>query len=151
MIREAKLKDMEACIEIQDSLFGEDREMPGYYFKKNIKDKDFTILIAESEGRIAGFTTFEYRRWNNTIYVYTMYIVKESQSKGIGSKLLSEIIKRAKDLKARKIFLDTKGTNKKAIDFYKKKGFQKAGSINDYYKDGKCRDALILSLDLNQT
>ncbi len=41
-------------------------------------------------------------------------------------------------------------TNKKTINFYKKKGFKKAGSIRDYYKRGRCRDALILSLDIKR-
>lgn len=150
MIREARLKDMEACIEIQDSLFEEDREMPGYYFRKNIKDKDFTTLVVESHGRITGLTTFEYRRWNNIIYVYTLYIAKDFQGKGTGSELISEILKRARGLKVRKIFLDTKRTNKKAIHFYKKRGFEEAGLIKDYYKTGKCRDALILSLDTKE-
>ncbi len=148
MIREARPEDMEACVEIQHSLFGDDKEKCRYYFKKNIKDKDFTTLIAESQGKITGLTTFQYRRWNNIVYAYTLYVAKGFQGKGTGSDLLSEILKRARALKARKIFLDTIRTNKKAIDFYKKKGFKKAGSISDYYKIGKCKDALILSLDV---
>lgn len=150
MIREARPEDMEACIEIGHSLFGDDKEMLRYYFKKNIRDNDMTTLVMESQGKITGLTMFQYHRWNNIIYIYTLYIAKDFQGRGTGSKLLSEIVKKAKELKARKIFLDTIRTNKKAIDFYKKKGFKKAGSINDYYKDGKSRNALILSLDVKE-
>lgn len=110
-----------------------------------------TILVAESQRKIRGLVIFEYRRWNNTIYAYTLYVAKGFQGRGTGSKLLSEILERAKALKVRKIFLDTqKEGNGKVIEFFKKNGFKEAGIIKDYYHTLKCKDALILGLDLNR-
>ena len=60
---------------------------------------------------------------------------------GIGSKLLEELIKKAKDTSTL-ITLEVNEENKPAIHLYEKYGFKLLGKRKNYYKDN---DALIMT------
>ena len=65
------------------------------------------------------------------------------QRKGLGSFLLSDLIKRSKSLQTNLIHLEVKNNNEPAKAFYKAMGFRKVGNRSNFYKDGS--DALILN------
>ena len=70
---------------------------------------------------------------------------KNYQNKGIGGKLLQEIINTAKKNNVLSISLEVDEFNEKAINFYKNKGFVVTNIRKKYYKDN---DAYIMFLYL---
>ena len=58
---------------------------------------------------------------------------KNKRNEGIGSKLLNEILKIAKEWKAQSITLEVNEKNMPAINLYQKFGFEQVGFRKKYY------------------
>jgi len=55
------------------------------------------------------------------------------QNKGIGSQLMEALLKESQEL----LTLEVRESNKKALKFYEKFGFQKVATRQHYYSDGE--------------
>ena len=63
------------------------------------------------------------------------------QKRGLGKKLINQIMKECKNENIKRIFLEVSIKNKQALSFYKNSGFKTIDIRKNYYKDGS--DALI--------
>ncbi len=71
------------------------------------------------------------------------------QRRGLGRKLLSHLLVRARGMDAYVVFLEVRASNKSARKLYYSEGFNEIGKRKGYYPSEKHReDALILSLAL---
>ena len=68
--------------------------------------------------------------------------------RGLGKKLIHEIIKDNKNDKVKRIFLEVSAENKQALSFYEYFGFKTISIRKKYYKDGS--DALLKEKMLNK-
>lgn len=76
-------------------------------------------------------------------------VLKEYWSKGIGSMLMERLIEFAKEVSYKNIYLDVRADNDRAIALYRKFGFVRVGTYNDYFMiNGKCYDAELMALYL---
>jgi ribosomal protein S18 acetylase RimI-like enzyme len=100
---------------------------------KGIQSKTKVYLMAEHEGKMIGATSIELQRLRrNHIGEVAIAIVDGYRGIGLGTYLLSEIIKRAKkDLipTPKIIQLEAYINNKPAISLYKKLGFKAIAKI----------------------
>lgn len=85
-------------------------------------------LVAEAGGEVVGFclsTTIEKpnKPWR---YGYLIWqgVAQGFRSRGVGRKLVVELLKRMKAKKVRFMLVDTEETNTKAIEFYSNMGFE---------------------------
>jgi ribosomal protein S18 acetylase RimI-like enzyme len=147
-IRKFEQQDVNRCLDIECSETGGNRELLKNNFVRELNDERSLVLVAEINNEIAGFIDGRIDAWNNSFYIEQLYIDKKHRSQGYGSKLLSEVIKTAKQLKLRIIFVDLPPQNKGAMRFYLRNGFQKAGQIKGFYDDPKNPNAVILSYNL---
>jgi len=63
-------------------------------FFNELNSKHIISFVAEDAGRIIGFITGGYERNGDAIYsgeIYTLYVLKNLQRKGIGTKLVSAL------------------------------------------------------------
>ena len=67
--------------------------------------------------------------------------------KGLGTLLLSDLIKRSESLKTNHMLLEVKENNEPAKAFYKSMGFKTVGNRSNFYKDGS--DALLLNKEIH--
>lgn len=81
---------------------------------------DNGILIAGADACITAF---------KILYVSTVFVDKAYRGKGIGKKLMEELEKRAANLGANTIRLDT--FDWQGFNFYKKLGYEQAGSYTN--------------------
>ncbi len=99
-------------------------------FDTMIKDKKTFILVARSktiEGFIIGEITERegrHTKFKRTMEVHTLGVKKDLHNKGIGTLLMNEIKRIAKDKKCDNIKLSVWSFNENAIKFYKHNGFQ---------------------------
>lgn len=66
-------------------------------FLKELKSKQVISFIAEDSDRVVGFVTGGYERKGDGIYsgeIYTLYVLKNHQRRGIGAKLVSTLATR---------------------------------------------------------
>lgn len=73
-------------------------------------------------------------------------VKKEFRNRGIGTLLLSELIRETGRRGFRKIFLEVRRSNKEAIGLYERNGFRQVGVRRKYY-DAPVEDALIMMRD----
>ena len=62
--------------------------------------------------------------------------------------LLESLIKQSKVLGAKKIFLEVRSKNQKALSFYKKYKFTEDALRVDYYSGDNPDDAILMSLEI---
>ncbi len=100
-------------------------------------------LVAKINSETAGYCL----SWviGKTCELHRIGVKREFQGKGVGGKLLKELIKTARERGACEIVLEVNEKNKKAINFYRKLGFSKISERENYY--GKAK-ALVMKLNL---
>jgi len=97
---------------------------------KTLKSPKCCILIAEYENKIIGYVVgkvFKQSSWYNGDtfgYLSNLYIDDGFREKGIGNKLMFEIMKWFKSQKVTTIKLKVFSNNRKALDFYKRRQFK---------------------------
>ena len=120
MIRRFEKKDEEAVIRIWlDASIKAHNFVPAAYWQSKVKDMrelylpQSDTLVIESNGVIEGFISLLEN------YIAAIFVAPETQGRGIGKQLMEHV---KKDLPH--LHLSVYSKNKKAIDFYKKQGFE---------------------------
>lgn len=134
-IRKGKPSDKKEFLKVQKEAFPNlDSKKQLLYFIEKLKKKE--VLVAEQEGEYAGHNCFgKYLLsppFSRGIFLEELAVKKKFRGKGIGTKLVMELINYGKKNKINMLYLGTgdfKGN--KAIIYYKKLGFKKIGYLND--------------------
>ena len=103
-------------------------------------------LICKADSRLIGFVIFSIIKTES--HLLNIGIIKDWQNKGAGSLLLESLIKQSKVLGAKKIFLEVRSKNQKALSFYKKYKFIEDALRVDYYSGDNPDDAILMSLEI---
>jgi len=74
-----------------------------------------------------GWIELGYQKWNNTMRVWEFLVKEEYRRRLIGTLLMNQAVKIAKEKDARMLVLETQSCNSSAIDFYLKYGFELIG------------------------
>lgn len=102
-------------------------------------------LICKKDNLMIGFIIFS--PISPEAHILSISVRNEMQSKGIGTSLLKSMLNQCKVMNYKKIFLEVRVSNEKAINFYEKFGFSKDAIRNNYYTDNS-EDALLMSLSI---
>ena len=102
-------------------------------------------LICKNYNQMIGFIIFS--PISPEAHILSISVRNEMQSKGIGTLLLKSMLDQCKVMNYKKIFLEVRVSNLKAINFYEKFGFSKDAIRNNYYTDNS-EDALLMSLSI---
>ncbi|MGA8164709.1 MAG: GNAT family N-acetyltransferase, partial [Waddliaceae bacterium] len=161
-IRKAEVKDALCIVEAEREIAQE----PGYFCSQpseldekaviqTIQSLQSIYLVAECEGQIVGHAFLEPYTLQSLRHVADLNIAIHIgwQHKGIGRKLLEQIIDLAKRSSAiEKIQLNVRASNTPAISLYKKIGFQEEGRLKNRVKvKDRYIDDLIMGLELKKT
>ena len=99
-----------------------------------IKDANTVLLIAEIDGIPVGYAKLKGNHKGDGVVgtspmeLQRIYAIQEYIGKGIGSELMKESIREAKERGFDCLWLGVWEKNERAIGFYKKWGFHKAGT-----------------------
>jgi GNAT superfamily N-acetyltransferase len=89
-----------------------------------------SVLVAEVEGRTAGFVYFEYEETlyaelaKRTIWLHDIYVGADDRGKGAGRELLKAVALEAKRLGANKVLLTVAVRNDEGRRFFERIGFE---------------------------
>ena len=112
--------------------------------ESELKNPFSKYIVAKSENEIVGFAgvidTLDQLEITNIV------VKKKFRKKGIGNKLLQDLIKIAKEKGKIEITLEVNNINLPAIKLYEKNGFKKVGYRRKYYNNTD--DANIMTLQL---
>jgi L-amino acid N-acyltransferase YncA len=114
------------------------------YFSERIANNDI-VLIAEEDGKVAGSLEMKIRSGKEAhVSAISLAIKKEFWGRKIGSKLVEEAIKKAKQRKLEKLVYAVSSHNERSINLAKDTGFELAARLERNVKaEGKYYDLLI--------
>ncbi len=119
---------------------------------KSSTSKNF-FLIAEINGEIAGscsISTNEKRVRSLHFGEFGIVVLKKFWGFGVGYNLMEEAVRYGKEAGLRKINLDTRTDNEKAIGLYKKLGFKEEGIITrGTVINGEFYNLLVMGLEID--
>ena len=92
-------------------------------------------LVLQDEGKIIAFIGCRMR--NRDCHITNIAVLNSHQNLGIGSFLIREIMRFAKDSKAEQLSLEVRMHNKNAQRLYRKLGFESQKVLKGYYTEVK--------------
>lgn len=136
-------KELEQVLELDEICFGGLWSLNSY--KREIESPNsYLLIITVNQGlnkKVIGLGCF----WAilEEAHITILAIHPDFQRQGLGSLLLENLLKEAVNRNLERATLEVSENNIKAINLYKKFGFQEAGRRKKYYKKTG-EDALIL-------
>jgi ribosomal-protein-alanine N-acetyltransferase len=129
IIREAANKDIEGVIQVLKTIYLQDVAWAERAIKKLLATENYVILVAELDSQIVGFIDYHilpsiWEKWNEAT-INNLFIHKDYQGEGVGSRLLEEVVKRTDEIGIVELHVGTEKDNERAIRLYKKHGFLK--------------------------
>jgi [ribosomal protein S18]-alanine N-acetyltransferase len=93
------------------------------------------VRAARVDGVLVGYVLF----WHVTdeIHLLNVAVAPSERRKGIGRRLVEEVLAYAKDSAARKVLLEVRESNAPAIALYERLGFVRFNVRSRYYADGE--------------
>ncbi|MDY0322277.1 MAG: GNAT family N-acetyltransferase [Arcobacteraceae bacterium] len=133
MIRVATKEDLSSLESIENSIFSKfDYPLNKRNFSYHIEKKHIFVTVNKNE--VYGYILFfEYKK---SIRIYSIAVAIEYLGLGYGTELIRYLMKIAEN-KSKKLTLEVKVDNIKAINLYKKLGFVTIKLLISYYLDGK--------------
>ncbi|OZB96162.1 GNAT family N-acetyltransferase [Paenibacillus sp. XY044] len=120
-------------------LFNKEFETPNTDFVNNdniaeLLSNPLFICIVGIKGNevIGGLTGYElpmYDRLGSSLYLYDIAVRRNDQRKGIGSRLVRELVENCKTKQINEIFVQADALDQHAVEFYRKLG----GEISSVY------------------
>ncbi|QMV43256.1 ribosomal protein S18-alanine N-acetyltransferase [Cohnella cholangitidis] len=138
------LHDIDAIVEIEQEAFT--APWSAEAFRNELTNNLFAkYMIMESDNDIIGYGGM----WLiiDEAHVTNIAVRTQFQGKGYGRSLLTEMMKTAYFLGARRMTLEVRVSNERAQSLYRKMGFSPSGVRPAYYSDNM-EDALIMWADL---
>jgi predicted N-acetyltransferase YhbS len=135
-IRTLKREDLDAIVEIDERVLGENRR--NYWERKlelmNNKSSQIS-LVAEMEGKVVGFILGDVSGWEfgvpETIgWIDTIGIDPASQKKGLATALARELIQNLKALGVKTIYTLVSWNDWDLLQFFHAMGFSRGDMIN---------------------
>ena len=143
IVRELKNSDLDEIVRIEKELYKTPWNLN--QFKYELEENEFShMYVLENEGVIIGYYGF----WVmfDEVDITKVSIRKEFQGMKLSDVLMKDCFNRVNCLECVKINLEVRVDNIKAINLYKKHGFENVCVRKDYY--GKNEDALMMSKEM---
>ena len=162
IVRPAVPADADALVELGRDVAGEPELWLTYDRtrgdeRRNVRgvqrDANVAVLVAETEEGVVGRLSIARDRSPISRHVaeFGLMVAASARRRGIGSALIEEAIKWARDLGIVKLELTVFPHNAPAIALYRKLGFEEEGLLRRrYFIDGRYIAAMLMGLDLDR-
>lgn len=122
-----------------------------YFFLDTFNNLPQTFIVAESEGRVAGYIMCRLEHGLSDVkklrlvkkgHIISVAVMPDFRRMGMGRSLVERVLSALSTLGVNECFLEVRIPNNSAIELYKKLGFEIAKTIQRYYYDGS--DAFVM-------
>jgi [ribosomal protein S18]-alanine N-acetyltransferase len=136
--------DIDDVLAIEEAAFTNPWTRAMYVAELDNQDVSYCYLARDADRRAVGFCSF----WRvlDELHINNLAVRPELRRAGIGSFLLSFVLKTGAELGARRATLEVRRSNEAARMLYERFGFTVAGVRADYYSK-PVEDALVLWLE----
>lgn len=109
--------------------------------------RHYTVAEDPVTGRIVGYAGLA--ALGDLADVQTIAVSRDAWGAGLGSELLTDLLKAATDFECATVLLEVRVDNARAQKLYERFGFEPIGFRRGYYQPGNI-DALVMRLTLNE-
>jgi ribosomal-protein-alanine N-acetyltransferase len=143
LIRPASFDDISSIVEIENKT----NQMPWSkaQFLSSMEVGHYSVVM-HKDSDILGFAI--YSPIIPESHLLNIAVDPAYQGKGLGDKLLQQIILQNRTIGVKTISLEVRVSNLPAINLYEKRGFHKDAIRPDYYSGSPKEDALLMSLKI---
>ena len=135
MIRDARISDLKALVELENQCFEIDR-FNRRQFRYMITRARARLLVDARRNNLAGYVLVLFRRGTSLARLYSIAVAPPFRGKGAARNLLDAAEGAAKEADCAYLRLEVRRDNAESIRLYQKAGFRKLGQLGDYYEDG---------------
>ena len=150
-VREMEEKDLPAVLEVEDLCFKDkwNKENFLYELNENPYSNPWVIELGntdESVVSVVGFCVW----WQtfDSATICQIAVHPYLQRRQLGSAMMDEIINDCFAKRVQSLTLEVRATNEKAINFYKKHGFETVTVKPHYYRDGEDAIYMMRKVDI---
>lgn len=111
----------------------------------SFESDSFFGILAEDGGEIIGYGGITLAA--DTADIDNVAVTEAYRKSGVGTAIIAELVKLAREKGAQKVFLEVRVSNSVAMELYLKSGFKGAYARTRYYSDGE--DCLVMVKELN--
>ena len=139
IFRRMNLADLDGVVAVEEATFSVPWSRAA--FAGELENELALYIVALENGKIIGYAG----TWIivDEAHVTNVGIIKECRGRGLGERLMRELMEKAKARGATAMTLETRVSNQVAQALYGKLGFKPAGFRRKYYTDNQ-EDALIM-------
>ena len=138
----AGLEDIDELLKIEKKSFASHWNKQTFYDELSAENGYYITI--EDNGKIMGYSGFRYVL--DEAHITTLAVHHKFRKKGIGTKLVEQLIKDAKARGLNKLYLEVRQSNTPAQKIYKKLGFKVLDRRREYYQH-PVEDALVMQND----
>ncbi|GAA5068673.1 ribosomal protein S18-alanine N-acetyltransferase [Streptomyces similanensis] len=146
-LREMRWWDIDPVLELEKGLFPEDAWSRGMFWSElaHSRGPEATrrYVVAEQDGRIVGYAGLV--ATGDQGDVQTIAVARDQWGTGLGSLLLTELLRAATAFECAEVMLECRVDNVRAQRLYERFGFAPIGFRRGYYQPGNV-DALVMRL-----
>ncbi len=146
-LREMRWWDIDPVLELEKALFPEDAWSRGMFWSElaHARGPGATrrYVVAEDGGRLVGYAGLAAS--GDLADVQTIAVARDQWGTGLGSRLLTELLRAATDFDCAEVMLECRVDNIRAQKLYERFGFEAIGFRRGYYQPGNI-DALVMRL-----
>lgn len=153
VLREMRWWDIAPVLELEHALFPDDAWSPGMFWSElaHARGPGATrrYVVAEDPvtGRIVGYAGLA--ALGDLADVQTIAVSREAWGSGLGSELLTDLLKHATAFECATVLLEVRVDNTRAQKLYERFGFEPIGFRRGYYQPGNI-DALVMRLTMQE-
>ena len=146
VLREVRWQDLEVLAALEQELFGTEAwSLASWWGELAGRPRREYLLAEDSEG-VAGYAGLDHA--GDISDVMTIATLPRVRGRGLGRRLLDELVARSRAAGAQRLLLEVRADNTAARGLYDSAGFRLLQTRRGYYPSGV--DALVLALDLSQ-
>jgi ribosomal protein S18 acetylase RimI-like enzyme len=134
-LRRGRLRDLDALIAIENAVFTTDN-LSRRSFRHFLTSRGATLLVAEENGKLAGYVLVLYRPGSKLARLYSIAVAPHIGRRGVGPLLLEAAEDAALRHGRRTMRLEVHQHNTRAIARYEKSGYRLFGRHRGYYDNG---------------
>jgi ribosomal-protein-alanine N-acetyltransferase len=138
-IKKMTLDHIPEVMDIENSTFT-DSWSKALFLEEIDAEAQKCYLVAQNDTEVVGYAGM--MRVASDVHVTNLAVKHEKRNRGIGTRLMVNLMLAAQDWGVNAATLEVRVKNKAALDLYYKLGFVPSGTRPKYYSDGE--DALIL-------
>jgi len=133
-VRPGEAADIGALVDLENEAFTTDR-LTRRAFRRFLGSPTATLLVAEQEGRLAGYALVLFRPNSSIARLYSIAVPPLLEGRGVGPALIAASEEAALERGSTHLQLEVNETNARAIARYRKSGYELFGRHLDYYDD----------------